>query len=129
MARTLKYREAISEALVQCMGADESIFVVGGGVADVRGVWNTTVEARRRFGARVFDVPNCENAIGGIVIGAAAMGKRPVWVHARNDFMFLALDQLINVAAKWKYMYGHARGVPIVVRGVIGRGWGQGATH
>src|SRR5262249_13449552 len=63
-------------------------------------------------------------------IGAAAMGMRPVLVHPRNDFMFLALDQLINLAAKWKYMYaGRAGALRVVVRAVIGRGWGQGATH
>jgi pyruvate dehydrogenase E1 component beta subunit len=71
-----------------------------------------------------------ENALTGIAIGAAAMGKRPVVVHPRNDFMFLAFDNLINLAAKWKYMYGgNAGSVPIVVRGVIGKGWGQGASH
>ncbi len=62
--------------------------------------------AIERFGAkRVFDVPNAENALTGIAIGAAAMGKRPVVVHPRNDFMFLAADQMINLAAKWRYMY------------------------
>jgi pyruvate dehydrogenase E1 component beta subunit len=58
------------------------------------------------------------------------MGKRPVIVHPRNDFMFLAFDNLINMAAKWRYMFaGRAGNVPIVVRAVIGKGWGQGATH
>ena len=83
-----------------------------------------------RFGrSRVFDIPNCENAFAGIAIGAAAVGKRPLVVHPRNDFMFLALDQIINLAAKWRYMYATERGVPIVCRGIVGRGWGQGATH
>jgi pyruvate dehydrogenase E1 component beta subunit len=58
------------------------------------------------------------------------MGKRPVIVHPRNDFMFLSFDNLINLAAKWRYMFmGRAGNVPIVVRAVIGKGWGQGATH
>lgn len=71
-----------------------------------------------------------ENALTGIAVGAAAVGKRPVIVHPRNDFMFLAFDMLINLAAKWKYMYGgNAGSVPIVVRSVIGKGWGQGASH
>jgi pyruvate/2-oxoglutarate/acetoin dehydrogenase E1 component len=66
----------------------------------------------------------------GIAIGAAALGKRAVIVHPRNDFMFLALDQLINLAAKWRYMFdGNANGVPFVTRAIVGRGWGQGATH
>jgi len=77
-------------------------------------------EPFKRFGkARVFDTPAMENALTGIAIGAAAVGKRPIIVHPRNDFMFLAFDQLINLAAKWKYMYGGRAGtVPIVVRAV-----------
>jgi len=71
-----------------------------------------------------------ENALTGIAIGAAVMGKRPVITHPRNDFMLLGFDNLINLAAKWRYMFnGRAGNVPIVVRAVIGKGWGQGATH
>jgi acetoin:2,6-dichlorophenolindophenol oxidoreductase subunit beta len=129
--RQLKYREALSEGLVQAMERDPSIFVTGIAVDYPSGVFGSTIEALRRFGpSRVFDAPAMENALTGIAIGAAAMGKRPLIVHPRNDFMFLAFDQLINLAAKWKYMYGGRAGsVPIVVRAVIGRGWGQGATH
>jgi pyruvate dehydrogenase E1 component beta subunit len=71
-----------------------------------------------------------ENALTGIAVGAAAVGKRPIIVHPRNDFMFLAFDMMINLAAKWRYMYGGNAGyAPIVVRAVIGKGWGQGASH
>jgi pyruvate dehydrogenase E1 component beta subunit len=113
------------------MEADESVFIMGIGVADPKGLFSTTVEPYKRFGAeRVIETPNSENAMTGIAIGAAALGKRPVIVHARNDFMFLAFDQMINLAAKWSYMFGGKAGqVPIVVRGIIGKGWGQGATH
>lgn len=129
-ARRLKYWQAISEATVQCMEADPGIFIAGIGVDDHKGIFGTTRDAFLKFGrTRVFDIPNCENAMAGISIGAAAMGKRPLVVHPRNDFMFLAMDQLFNLAAKWKYMYGTTQGVPIVCRGIVGRGWGQGATH
>jgi pyruvate/2-oxoglutarate/acetoin dehydrogenase E1 component len=129
--RTLTYAEAISEATVQSMEADDSVFVTGIGVADPTGIFGTVSEAWKRFGpTRVIESPNSENAVTGIAIGAAAMGKRPIIVHARNDFMFLAFDPLINLAAKWAYMYGGRAGrVPIVIRALIGRGWGQGATH
>jgi pyruvate/2-oxoglutarate/acetoin dehydrogenase E1 component len=128
--RTLKYWQAISEATVQCMDADPSIFVAGIGVDDFKGIFGTTRAAFERFGSgRVFDIPNCENAFAGITIGAAAVGKRPLVVHPRNDFMFLATDQLINLAAKWRYMFGNQSGVPVVTRAIVGRGWGQGATH
>jgi pyruvate dehydrogenase E1 component beta subunit len=128
--RTLKYWQAISEATVQCMEADPSIFVAGIGVDDFKGIFGTTRGAFERFGrARVVDIPNCENAFAGVTIGAAAVGKRPLVVHPRNDFMFLATDQLINLAAKWRYMFGNKSGVPVVTRAIVGRGWGQGATH
>ncbi len=129
--RTLKYSEALSEGLVQAMERDPSIFVTGISVDYSAGVFGTTTEALKRFGpSRVFDAPAMENALTGICIGAAAMGKRPVIVHPRVDFSFLAMDQLINLAAKWRYMFGgNAGSVPVVSRMIIGRGWGQGATH
>lgn len=128
--RNLKYREAIDEATVQSMERDPSIFVMGIGVGDMGGVYGTTRGAFELFGnERVMDIPNSENAIVGISIGMAAMGKRPMIVYPRNDFMFLAMDQIFNLAAKWKYMYQSETGVPVVFRGIVGRGWGQGATH
>jgi len=127
--RRLKYHQAISEATVQCMERDPNVFVAGIGVKDPGGMFGTTEEAEARFPDRVHDIPNCENAFAGITIGAAAVGKRPLVVHPRNDFMFLATDMLINLAAKWKYMYQNGTSVPVVTRGVVGRGWGPGATH
>lgn len=129
--RTLTYAQAISEALVIGMRQNPKVFITGIGVDYPVGVFGTTKEAFDEFGSsRVFDSPSMENALTGICIGASAMGMRPVIVHHRNDFMFLAFDQMINLAAKWRYMYGGNAGqVPIVVRGIIGRGWGQGATH
>lgn len=129
--RTMTYAQAISEALVIGMRLNSKVFITGIGVDYPVGVFGTTREALDEFGSsRVFDSPSMENALTGICIGASAQGMRPVIVHHRNDFMFLAFDQMINLAAKWRYMFGGNAGeVPIVVRGIIGRGWGQGATH
>jgi pyruvate/2-oxoglutarate/acetoin dehydrogenase E1 component len=129
--RKLTYAMALSEGLCQAMERDPNIFVTGIAVDYPSGIFGSTTEAAKRFGpSRVFDAPAMENGLTGIAIGAAAMGKRPVIVHPRNDFMFLAFDNLINLAAKWRYMFdGKAGTVPIVVRAVIGKGWGQGATH
>ena len=130
MARELTYGQAISEALVQGMAQDPHVFIFGLGVDDNKGIFGTTKEAFAKFGsARVFDTPACEGALTGIAIGAALNGKRPVLVHARHDFMFLALDQMLNNAAKWKYSYNNQSSVPFVVRGIVGKGWGQGPTH
>ena len=128
--REITYAQAISEALVQGMELDPQVFIMGLGVDDFKGIFNTTCEAYKKFGVkRVFNTPASENAITGIAIGAALNGKRPIVVHARNDFMFLTLDQMINNAAKWKYACVGSSSIPFVVRGIIGRGWGQGPTH
>ena len=128
--RLLTYREAIAEGLVQAMETDPRVFVMGMGVDDPKGIFGTTLTAFQRFGSeRVFDIPLSEDAITGAAIGAALSGLRPVVVHARNDFLLLAMNQLINHAAKWRYMTGGAFSVPLTVRAIIGRGWGQGAQH
>ncbi|MEQ8505306.1 MAG: transketolase C-terminal domain-containing protein [Rhodospirillales bacterium] len=131
MTRTLTYAEAISEGTVLAMERDPSIFMAGIGTTYSSAVFGTSQEALDRFGTdRVFDVPAMENALTGIGIGAAAMGKHPLLVHLRNDFMFLALDQMVNLASKWRYMFGDRAGsMPLTVRAIVGRGWGQGATH
>ena len=129
--RSIKYSEAISEGIVQEMESNPNIFITGIAVDYPSGIFGTTIEAFKKFGpSRVFDSPAMENALTGIAIGAAAVGKRPILVHPRVDFMFLSFDMLLQLAAKWRYMYGgNAGNVPIVIRGIIGRGWGQGSTH
>ena len=130
VTRTLKYREALDEALVQAMERDDAVFCLGVGVDDPKGIFGTTVSAFRKFGgARVMDTPLAENAMTGIAVGAALSGMRPVLVHARNDFLLLTMDQLVNHAAKWRYMSGGLLRVPLTVRAIIGRGWGQAAQH
>ena len=126
----MTYAQAISQATVLAMKENSNVMIMGLGVDDVNGIFGTTLEARKRFGIdRVVGTPASENAMTGVAIGAALNGKRPIFVHARNDFMFLALDQIINNASKWKYVYGKNSNVPIVVRAIIGKGWGQGPTH
>ena len=130
MKRSLTYAQAINEALFQAMEMDESVICYGLGVPDPKGVFGTTLGLQERFGeARVFDMPASENAMTGVAIGAALNGIRPVMTHQRVDFFLLALDQLVNNAAKWHYMFGGQTSVPITIRLIIGRGWGQGPTH
>ena len=77
----------------------------------------------------MFDTPASENAMTGIGIGMSLNGIKPIMTHQRMDFFLLAMDQLINNAAKWKYMFGGHAKTPIVIRLIVGRGWGQGPTH
>jgi pyruvate/2-oxoglutarate/acetoin dehydrogenase E1 component len=130
MDRTLSYAEALHEATEQEMARDASVVVFGLGVDDFRGIYGTTAGLHQKFGGdRVFDTPLSEDAMTGVAIGAALGGLRPIHVHIRMDFLLLAMNQLVNMAAKMRYMFGGAVSVPLVVRAIIGRSWGQGAQH
>ena len=130
MSRTITYAQAVNEGLSQAMVMDDSVICYGLGTPDPKGVFGTTVGLQERFGEdRVFDMPAAENAMTGVAIGASLNGIRPVVTHQRMDFFLLAMDQLVNNAAKWHYMFGGHQSVPITVRLIIGRGWGQGPTH
>lgn len=128
--RELTFAQAVNEGLYQAMEADESVICYGLGVTDPGGVFGTTTNLESTFGPdRVFDMPTSENAMTGVAVGAAIGGLRPVMTHQRLDFFLLAMDQLVNSAAKWHYMFGGQFTVPITIRLIIGRGWGQGPTH
>ena len=128
--RKLKFSESINEAMILSMKKDKNIICYGLGMDDPKRVFGTTKNLREKFGSkRVFDVPASENALTGIGIGAALNGLRPVMVHQRLDFFLYAMDQLINGAAKWSYIFGGTKTLPITIRLIIGRGWGQGPTH
>lgn len=128
--REIKFSEAIREATDQMMELDSRIYVMGLGAPDPKGLFGTTSGLEKKYGPkRVLDMPISENALTGVGIGSAIMGMRPIMTHQRVDFFLLALDQVINNAAKWHYMFGKKASVPIVFRLFIGRGWGQGPQH
>lgn len=130
MERIIAYPDAIREALELEMDRDSSVIVMGLGVDDPKRILGTTSGLLERFGAeRVFDTPLAEDGMTGIAIGAALAGLRPVHVHIRMDFVLLAMNQLVNMAAKMSYMSAGSLCVPIVVRSMIGKSWGQGAQH
>lgn len=128
--RVLGYNEAIREALQLAMNQDKRVFIMGQGVDDPDGMFGATKNLHWEFGhERVFDTPLSEGALMGISTGAAIAGMRPVYFHNRPDFLLLSMDQLVNHAAKWSYMFGGATNVPLVVWACIGRGWGAAAQH
>jgi len=130
MSRSLKYFEALREAQDQCMAVDDSVYVMGLGVPDPLGIFGTTKGLQEKYGAaRVMDIPLAENAMTGVAIGSAITGMRPVMTHQRVDFALVAMEQIINQAAKWHYMFDGVHKVPLVIRMIIGRGWGQGPQH
>jgi pyruvate dehydrogenase E1 component beta subunit len=126
----MNFANAVNEALHQAMEIDSSVICYGLGVTDPKAVFGTTANLEKRFGSRrVFDMPTSENAMTGVAIGAALNGIKTVMTHQRIDFFLLAMDQLVNGAAKWHYMFGGQNSIPITIRLIIGRGWGQGPTH
>ncbi|MEO0250278.1 MAG: pyruvate dehydrogenase complex E1 component subunit beta [candidate division WOR-3 bacterium] len=128
--RRLQYSLAINEAFHQLMEADESVFLMGQGVKSPWYVGNTAKGLLERFGPRrVIDTPVSENGITGAAIGAAIAGMRPIVVHPRMDFLLYALDPIINEAANWRYMFGGASKVPVVIWAIVNRGGEQGAQH
>ncbi len=129
-SRQLKYKEAAAEAIVQAMEKDSRVFLLGEGVDNIRGVYGHTLEAHRKFGPkRVIDTPLSENGLTGFAIGAALDGLRPVLIHQRNDFMLLAMDQMMNQAAKLKYVSGGRHKVPLVILSFIAKKAGEGIQH
>ncbi|HTZ37671.1 MAG TPA: transketolase C-terminal domain-containing protein [Stellaceae bacterium] len=129
-SRVLTYVEALREALDQALAADPEVFLFGLDVDDHKAIQGSTRGLVQKYGAeRVFTTPLSEDAMTGVAIGAAMAGMRPVHVHIRMDFLMLCMNQLVNIAAKAHYMYGGQVRVPMVVRAMIGKSWGQGAQH
>lgn len=128
--RGLSYRAALLEAHTQLLESDPAVIVIGEGVDDPGGVFGSTLDLHKKFGReRVYDMPIAENGLTGVAVGAAACGLKPVFVHMRTDFLPMCMDQLANHAAKWHYMTGGKVNIPLVVRSLIGRGWGSAAQH
>lgn len=126
----ISYPKAILESTVQLMQSDKDVVVMGLGVTDPIGILGTTKGLQKKFGRdRVFDTPLSEDAMTGVAIGLSMAGLRPIHVHIRVDFLMLAMNQLVNMAAKMHYMFGGSQHVPIVIRAIIGKSWGQGAQH
>ncbi len=112
------------------MQLDESVLCYGQGMNDRVRMFGATVGLVEEFGEdRVFDIPTAENALTGVGIGLAINGFRPVFSHNRLDFILLAMDQLINGAAKWNNVFAGTMPVNLTTRVIVGRGWGQGPTH
>ncbi len=126
----ISYAKAINEAHRQLLATDERVFIIGQGVESPWCVGTTTLGLVEKFGTnRVIDTPISELAVTGSAIGAAMAGMRPIVFHPRMDFMYLALDPIINHCASWHYMFGGAVNVPVTIRGIVNRGNEQAAQH
>jgi pyruvate/2-oxoglutarate/acetoin dehydrogenase E1 component len=128
--RELTMSEALNEALHEEMGRDPGVFVIGEDIAQLGGLFQVTAGLLERFGPqRVIDAPISEAAHAGAGVGAALVGCRPVVELQIADFVTLTMDQVVNHAAKWRYMSGGRVTVPFVLRGAISSGIGMAAQH
>jgi len=130
LMRELSYLEAIREALRQEMQRDERVFVIGEDVGVYGGAFGVTLGLAEEFGEeRVIDTPISEYGIAGAITGAALVGMRPVGEIMFMDFTTLAMEQLVNQAAKMRFMFGGTIEVPFVLRTPAGSGTGAAAQH
>jgi acetoin:2,6-dichlorophenolindophenol oxidoreductase subunit beta len=126
----LSYREAVRDALSQAMRQDESVFVMGEDIAEMGGSMGVTAGMLDEFGPeRIRNTPISESAIVGAGIGAAIQGMRPVVEVMYEDFLTVSMEQIVNQAAKHRYMSGGQLKVPLTIRTQGGAGWSPGAQH
>ena len=128
--RELTYAQAINEAMSQEMRRDENVFLMGEDVGLYGGAFGVSVGMFAEFGSeRVRDTPISEAAIAGAAAGAAVTGMRPIAEIMFSDFITISMDQLVNQAAKMRYMFGGKAKVPMVLRAPAGSGTGAAAQH
>jgi pyruvate/2-oxoglutarate/acetoin dehydrogenase E1 component len=127
---TLSYGHAIRDAFAWLMSRHREVFAIGQGLWSPWYVGNSMTDLDKEFGRqRVLDTPVSEAACTGAALGAALCGYRPIVIHPRIDFMLLAVDQIVNQAAKWRHMLGGASNPRVTIRGIVNRGGEQGAQH
>jgi pyruvate dehydrogenase E1 component beta subunit len=130
--REITYLEAINEALTEEMARDEKVFIMGEdvGTGYGGGIFGSTRGLLEKFGPeRVIDTPISESAIAGCAVGAALVGYRPIIEFMFSDFLTIAMDQIVNLAAKMRWCMGGEMGVPIVYRSAYGAGVGAALQH
>lgn len=126
----MNYADGILQGFTYCLESDPRVIVIGQGLWSPWYVGSTMRDLEITFGKhRVIDTPVSEQATTGVGVGAALCGYKPVVTHPRVDFALLALDQMVNQAAKWSSMFGGNVPVPVTFRLIINRGGEQGAQH
>jgi pyruvate dehydrogenase E1 component beta subunit len=130
MVRELSYAQAIQEAMAIAMDMDERVFLMGEDIGVYGGAFQVTGDLVDRYGAdRVLDTPISELGGAGVAVGAAVTGMRPIFEFQFSDFATLAMEQIVNQAAKMRFMLGGEVSVPVVMRFPAGSGTGAAAQH
>ena len=130
MVRELSYAQAIQEAMAIAMDMDERVFLMGEDIGVYGGAFQVTGDLVERYGTeRVIDTPISELGGAGVAVGAAVTGLRPIFEFQFSDFATLAMEQIVNQAAKMRFMLGGEVSVPVVMRFPAGSGTGAAAQH
>lgn len=130
MKQMMTFRKALNLAMADELKNDESVFIFGLDVDDHKSIFGSMDGLLKDFGSeRIFGTPLSEEAMTGFAIGTAVRGLKPVHVHIRADFSLLAVNQIVNMASNIHYLTAGQLSVPLTIRVVIGRGWGQGLQH
>lgn len=126
----MAYSDALLEAMDHALAQSKDSVIFGQGADDFKGIFGSTTGLAEKYGSdRVFDMPLMEEGMTGIALGLALNGVYPIITHIRSDFVLLSANQIINLIAKYKYMFGGLYELPMLIRTVVGRSWGQGAQH
>ncbi len=126
MPRTRTYAQAIQEATAQAMALSPDVVVLGQLVDSPAGIFGTTKDLPK---GRCQDFPVAENLMTAVAMGMSLTGKRPIIVHQRLDFMLYSMDQIVNWLALWRFKSDRQSNMPVVIRAIVGKGWGQGPQH
>jgi TPP-dependent pyruvate/acetoin dehydrogenase alpha subunit/pyruvate/2-oxoglutarate/acetoin dehydrogenase E1 component len=128
--QSISYRKALMLSMSNAMSVRKETVVIGQGINDFKGFFGTTLDLNNEFeSARSIDTPLAEEGMAGISVGLSLNGLYPIQHHIRSDFVLLASNQIINLIAKFRYMFGDLYRLPMLIRAVVGRSWGQGAQH
>jgi pyruvate/2-oxoglutarate/acetoin dehydrogenase E1 component len=128
--KKINFSEAIKQAMFQAMKLDKKVIIYGLGVGNSSNIYGSTKGLKEKFGkSRVFDTPAAESALTAMGAGMSLAGLRPLLIHQRFDFMIYSLDQIVNWIALWSYKSGGTSQMPITIRTIVGKGWGQGPQH
>ena len=126
----INFSSAIRQAMFEAMKLDKNVYIYGLGVGTSGNIYGTTQGFKKEFGKnRIFDTPAAESALTAMGTGMALAGLRPLLIHQRFDFMIYSLDQIVNWISLWSYRSAGESQIPITIRAVVGRGWGQGPQH
>ena len=130
MIEKITFREAILKSMEEALDTNINSIILGQGVTDPTRIFGTTKNLVEKYGKkRIIDMPICEEGMTGFAVGASLGGLYPIQTHIRMDFLLVAMNQIANTITKYNYMYGGMFQVPMLIRAIVGRSWGQGPQH